>query len=526
MVEQRDRWGGRGLFILAAIGSAIGLGNFWRFPYMAYDSGGGAFLIPYFIALITAGIPLLLLELSAGQMMQGGSPLTFRKMNKKFEMIGWWALTIGAIISFYYAVIMAWSWDYLWYSVKALFTGEFAWAENPKNFFYSDHLQLSNSIGEIGGIVIPILVGLVLTWAVVYWIIKKGVVRVGKVVLFTVPIPFAIIIILLFWSLTLKGSADGIFYYLYPDFSKLADPNIWINAYGQVFFSLSVGFGLMMAYAAYLPKKGEISNATSITAFANCGTSFIAGFVVFSILGYFAATQGQAVSDVAKQGPGLVFSVYPQAISLLPFGAAGNAIVAILLFLCLLTLGIDSLFSIVEGVATGLQDKFGANKKKVCLILCLVSFGVGIWFTTKAGLYWLDVVDAWMNYGLIGVCLVTSFVVGWKWDIWKLVRHINENSIIKVGKTWVFFIRWFIPIALLIILIGPPIPGVYEGGAIIKFILKGYGGYPKWALWIGGWIPSFLAVFVGWILMRIRSKKYEALDKIVELENTVSDEKE
>ncbi len=475
MVEQRDRWSGRGIFILAAIGSAIGLGNFWRFPYVAYSSGGGAFFIPYFIALINAGIPLLLLELSAGQMMQGGAPLTFKKMNKKFEMIGWWSLCVGAIITFYYAVIMAWSWDYLWYSVQGLFTGEFPWAENPKEFFKQTHLEASSGIGSITHLVLPIVVGLALTWLSVYWIIKKGVIRVGKVVLWTVPIPFAILVILLIWSLFLDGSSNGIFYYINPEFKKLLEPEIWVAAYGQVFFSLSIGFGIMMAYASFMPKKSEIGNATRITAFANCGTSFIAGFVVFSIVGYFAAATNAPVGEYATDGPGLVFSVYPQAILQLPFGQAGNAILAILLFGCLLTLGIDSLFSIVEGISTGLKDKFGSTKGKVALWVCLISFIVGLWFTTDAGLMWLDVVDKWINYGLIAVCLAMSIAVGWKWDIKQLAKHINDNSIVKVGKVWIFFIKWFIPITLSIILIR----------GIFGFIADGYGDYPTWALWVG-----------------------------------------
>ncbi|MCD4655985.1 MAG: hypothetical protein K8S87_00430, partial [Planctomycetes bacterium] len=381
------------------------------------------------------------------------------------------------------------------------------------DFFVQEHLQRSESAGSISKLVWPIVVGLILTWLSVYWIIKKGVTRVGKVVLFTVPIPFLIIFILLFFSLDLTGSANGISAYLYPDFSKLSDPNIWINAYGQVFFSLSVGFGLMYAYASYLPKKAEIGNAATMTAFANCGTSFIAGFVVFSFLGYFAAVSASAISSVAGVGPGLVFSVYPQAISLLPFGDYGNAGIAVLLFLCLLTLGIDSLFSLVEGVATGLHDKFRLTKKQVTLILCVVSFFAGLWFATDAGLHWLDIVDKWINLSLIAVSVVTAYVVGWKWDIWKLVKHINSNSIFKVGRIWVFLIRWFIPILLLIILFGPPIPHVFEGGAIIKLIREGYGSYPQWALWLGGWMPTFLAVLAGYIFMKIPSKRYDDLGK-------------
>ncbi|MBN1755052.1 sodium-dependent transporter, partial [bacterium] len=274
----RDRWNNRFSFIMAAVGSAVGLGNVWRFPFVAYKSGGGAFLIPFFIALFTAGIPLMILEYAIGQKMQGSAPFSFFKASAKishkkpfslipssddvearqfhpnWEWVGWWALLVGSVISFYYAVIMSWAWNYLFHSISV------SWHGDEANFFYNTFLRLSEGPGHLGGISIPVVLGLALTWVLIYWIICKGVARVGKVVLITVPLPVILMIILVIRGLTLPGAMTGLSYYLTPDFAKLADPNVWLAAYSQVFFSLSLGFGIMIAYASYMPKYSEITN--------------------------------------------------------------------------------------------------------------------------------------------------------------------------------------------------------------------------------------------------------------------------
>lgn len=482
-MAHRDRWASRPAFIMAAVGSAIGLGNLWRFPMVAYENGGGAFLIPYIVALITAGIPLMILEYALGQHFQKSSPGSLGQVKPGFAMIGWWALGVGAVISFYYAVIMGWSWDYLVFSFTQPWKGG---AENAAAFF-AHVLRRSSGPNDMGGISWPVLVGLALTWATIYWIIKKGVLRVGKVVMITVPLPALLTLLILIRGVTLPGSLEGLRWYLTPNFSAILDGQTWLQAYAQVFFSLSLGFGILTAYASYLPKRSDISNNAFITSFADAGFAYFAGFSVFSVLGYLAQAQGVAVCDVCEGGPGLAFVVYPTALSLMP----AAPLLAAAFFLTLLTLGIDSAFSIVEGVVAGVRDKWHISQSAAAGGFCAFGFAVGLIFTTGAGLYWLDIVDHWMNnYGLVVIGLLECVVIGWFYGTKKLKTYINEVSDFRIGLWWDIFIKWITPLAL----------GCALVVNIVQEILVPYGGYPRWALYVGGWGVVAVIIAVAWIV--------------------------
>lgn len=489
MAEKRERWNTRSAFIMAAIGSAVGLGNIWRFPYIAYKNGGGAFLIPYFVALFTAGIPLVILEYSLGQYMQAAAPKAMKKVKKVFEFIGWWAVAIGSCIVFYYCVVMAWAWRYLYSS----FTMQ--WGNDPKSFFYKEVLSLSDKPLEIGGIQWPVFIGLALTWISIYFIICKGVHRVGKVVAITVPLPIIMLILLFFRGITLPGSIQGINYYLQPDFSKLTDWKIWLEAYSQIFFSLSLGFGIMIAYASYMPKKSDIVNNAFIMSLANCGTSFFGGFTVFSILGYLAVATNTDVAHVVASGPGLAFVTYPLALMKLPaFGVACS----IAFFVMLLTLGIDSAFSITEAVVSGIHDKWKMKKEKLTLIFCVFGFLAGIIFTTRSGLLWLDIVDHWMNgFGLVVIGFLECIILYWFYNFKELKEYINSVSEIKVGIWWDICIGYLIPIILGTIIIMN----------FINEFEKSYGNYSKKALYIGGWGSAIFCLIFGIFMMMIRNKE-------------------
>lgn len=498
-MEKRQRWNSRTIFVFAAIGSAAGLGNAWRFPYQAATNGGGAFLIPYFIALITAGIPLLILEFAIGHKFQAGAPTALGKVKKGWESLGWWAIAVSFVIVTYYSVIMAWVFNYLWHSLST------AWGNTPKDFFLNQVLKISSGPGELGGFSIPVLIGLIIAWGAIYWTIKDGVKSVGKVVKWTVPLPLVMLGILVIRGLTLNGSIQGINYYLNPDFSKLLEPKVWAAAYGQIFFSLSLAFGVMIAYASYLPKKSDITNNAIITALANCGISFLAGFAVFGTLGYMAAEKGAQVADIAGSGGiGLAFWVYPEAINLLPFG---NVIFALVFFIMLLTLGIDSAFSLVEGTVAGLADKWGWKKKKVTRWTIAVGFVISLLYATKGGLYWLDIVDHYVNnFGIIAVALFEAIVIGWIYKSKKLRDHVNPISDIKLGKWYDVFISVITPLVLTIILVWNIIQEVidFKNGSL-------YEGYPTWAIAVGGWLVALVLVAVAILLGKTKSN-YEIKD--------------
>ncbi len=484
-MAHRDRWASRQAFIMAAVGSAIGLGNLWRFPMVAYDNGGGAFLIPYVVALMTAGIPLMILEYSLGSLFQKSSPGSLHDANPRFEMIGWWALGIGATISFYYAVIMGWSWDYL-----ACSFGTLPWCNGAQEFF-DGVLGLTSGPGEIGHVSWPALIGLAITWALIYWIIKKGVLRVGKVVMITVPLPALLLVLILIRGVTLPGAMEGLRYYLTPDFGALANAQTWLRAYGQVFFSLSLGFGILTAYASYLPKRSDVTNNAFITSFANAGFSFFAGFAVFSVLGYLAQAQGVPIGSVVKGGPGLAFVIYPTAMSLMPLAPA----VSVMFFVTLLTLGIDSAFSIVEGAVAGLRDKWPISQEKAALYFCIFGFLMGLIFTTGAGLFWLDIVDRWMNdYGLVVIGFLECIAIGWFYGTDKLKKYINEVSDFRVGVWWDIFIKWVTPLAL----------GWAIVASIVNDFKQPYGDYPGWALVAGGWAWMAVIIITAALITRAR----------------------
>ena len=382
----RQRWRSRMIFLFAAIGSAVGLGNVWRFPYLTYKYGGGAFLIPYLIALLVLGIPLLIMEFAIGQRLQKGAVEAFKGVHSKLGGIGFAAVFSGFVVVVYYSAVMAWSLVYL---IKS-FAFKLPWAENAEGFFYNNVLNISDGIGNIGGFSWMLFFALLAVWVMVYFCVWKGTKSVGKVVMITMPLPIILLIVLFIRGVTLPGALTGIMYYIKPNFGALLDTEVWLAAVSQIFFTLSLAFGIMIAYASYNKETSDITKNSYLTAITNSGISLFAGFVVFSVLGYMAHAQGVGVADVVTSGPGLAFVAFPQALSLMPLAG----LFSVLFFVTLLSLGIDSAFSLVEAVNSTFLDKSSkVGTKKVAFYVCLVAFILGIIFTSGAGLYFLDVFD-------------------------------------------------------------------------------------------------------------------------------------
>lgn len=508
----RDIWESRTSFILASIGSAIGLGNIWRFPYICYENGGGAFLIPYLIALLTSGIPLMILEFSLGHKFSKPAPLALGNIKKGFEALGWFALLIGFGIVTYYAVVMGWCFNYLGFSFNL------AWGQNTEGFFFNQFLKISESPMHIGGIQWMIVLGLVLTWICVIASIWKGPKTVGKVVYFTVTIPWIILIVLVIRGVTLPGAIEGLKFYLTPKFSALLDYKVWLAAYSQVFFSLTVGFGVQITYASFLKKESDVVNNAFLVSFANNATSFIGGFAVFATLGYYAHQTGLPVSEVVQSGPHLAFVTYPTIISMLPFAAS---IFGILFFLMLLTLGIDSAFSLVEAGAASVMSKFKLKRLYVNIGFGIIAFIIGILYTTRGGLYWLDIVDYFMNnYGLLVVGILQCIAIGYFYShkdlldyvnkrtddktifniptkIVELRKYANSKSDFTIGPWWDFCVKYLTPIVV----------GVLFITNIIDRIKTPYGGYSRLAEFLGGWLVLIIFIVVAVLLYKRKVKE-------------------
>ncbi|MCD4666570.1 sodium-dependent transporter, partial [archaeon] len=339
---------------------------------------------------------------------------------------------------------------------------------------------------NLGGIQWYLLIALALVWIGVYFCVRNGVKSVGKVVLITMPLPIILLIILFFRGITLPGALEGILAYITPDFAALLDTEIWIAAVAQVFFSLSLAFGIMIAYASFNNKKQDIIGDSYITAISDLLIGLLAGFVVFSVLGYMATNLGVGAEEVVASGPGLAFVVFPEALSLMPFAW----LFSIMFFLVLISLGIDSAFSLVEAVNTVISDRSKKlDKKKISKIVCSLGFIMGIIFTTGAGLYFLDLIDHFLtNFLLIGVGIAQSIAVGWFYGAEKLRSYINSVSKYNIGKWWTYSIKYVIPISLMVILIAQ----------FVKDIRVPYESYTGWAIalgWAAVIVPVVIAVY-------------------------------
>jgi len=499
-MKEREHWKNRSVFIMAAVGSAIGLGNLWRFPYVAAQNGGGAFLIPYLIALLTAGIPLMIIEYGLGVRSQASANIALGVIRPFFRYFGWMAILGAFVINVYYCIVMGWTWRYLFDSFSIT-----SWAPTvaaSKAHFFENVLHLSDHPFNFGGIQWPIFIGLLVTWIAIWAIVKGGLGRVGKVLLYTVPIPVVLVLILVVRGLTLPGAATGLNYYLAPNWSKLMDPQVWLAAYGQIFFSLSVGFGTMIAYSSFMPRDTEIPNSAAITSFTNCAFSFLSGFAVFSVLGYFAVASNMNVSEVAGGGPGLAFVVYPAALATLPFWVKGFAF---LFFLTLLLLGIDSAFSLLETVSAAISDKFDISRTRSTTIIAIISFLLGLPFATKAGLLWLDIVDHFiLTYLITFIGIIECIIVGYFMGVKRFSREINKNAEINLGTTFGIMV-WIVTPGILIYTFISSLIGEFRNP---------YEGYPPNTLWTLGFGALLIVIGGAAVLGTVRTKNDNEWDQI------------
>ncbi|MBL4828677.1 MAG: sodium-dependent transporter [Aliivibrio sp.] len=480
---KREQWGSRAGFILAAVGSAIGLGNIWRFPYMAYENGGGAFFIPYLFAMLTAGIPFMIMEFGMGHKYRGSAPKTLSKINAKYEWLGWFQVMIAAVIAVYYVAVIGWAISYLSMSFTQ------SWGTDTNAYFFNEYLQLGdNSPTKLGSIQWHIAIPMVIAWAITFVAIfggvKAGIERASKIMM---PLLFIMVLALIGRMVFLPGALDGLNYLFQPDFSKTMDPKVWSAAYGQIFFTLSVGFAIMLAYSSYLPEKSDINNNAVMTVLINCGFSIVAGILIFSILGYMAQEQGKELTEVVSAGVGLAFVTIPAAINLLP----APYILGPLFFFALVVAGLSSHISILEAVTSALIDKLNWSRKKAASIVCGIGLVISMAFATNGGLLLLDLVDYFMNnIALLASCLIELLIMGWLVKISDIRSYVNKISEFSIGVWFEICIRFVSPVLLAIII----------GTNIVNTVNDGYGGYATSDLLMLGWGLVAAMLFVGIII--------------------------
>lgn len=495
--NHREHWNSRSSFIFAAIGSAVGLGNLWRFPGQAFQNGGGTFLVAYLVAILTAGVPLLTLELAIGRKFQAAAPSAMGRMNKRFEWIGWLGVIASFIVVTYYMVILGWASDFFVHSFSLKWLGDV-------DYFKNNVLQQTASPGELGSFN-PLLCLLVaVLWVIVWFCLRKGIKTVGLIAKITVITPLALLAALLIHGLTLPGAMDGIRYYITPDWNKLWDVNLWAAAYGQVFVSMSILMSVMIVYGSFLGKKSNLIGDALIIGGGDAAISFFSGFVIFTTLGYLSTITGTPIGDMEYQGIMLVFVTYPQAIAAFPGGQVVTVLFSLCFFLMLLTLGIDSAFSMVETVTHSLTDKFGLSPKRTLIGVCLAGGVISLFFTSGAGLYWLDIIDHHINnFLLLLIGIAECIAVGWMFGTAPIREHLNLYAKPKFGRWWDVMIRYFCP--AIFILIGISF--------VISNIVTPYMGFDYQYLIIGGWLAVALALAAGISLQQAKGKPLPAADK-------------
>jgi neurotransmitter:Na+ symporter, NSS family len=489
-IEQAKRgsFSSRRVFILAAIGSAVGLGNIWRFPYVAYDNGGGSFIIPYLVALLTAGIPFLLFDYAMGHRYRGSAPLSFARLRRGAEGLGWWQVAICFVIAVYYAAVLAWALSYTVFSFTK------AWGEDPNAYFFGEYLQIGDP-GVTASIVPGVLVPLLIVWGAVVLVMLLGVQRgIGATSAIFIPLLVIAFLVLVGRALMLPGAAVGLDALFTPNWSALLEPGVWAAAFGQIFFSLSIGFGIMITYASYVGRKTDMTGSGLVVGFANSSFEVLAGIGVFAALGFMAQASGVAVDEVATSGIGLAFIAFPAIINEAP----GGALIGVLFFGSLVVAGLTSLISVIEVVISGVRDKFDLQRRTATVAVVGPAAVLSLlFFSTTSGLYVLDIVDHFVNrFGILLVAVVSVLVVAWVVRaLPRLADHLNLTADIKVGRLWVVTLGFLVPIVLSVVL-------VQELWAVIQ---EPYEGYPGWMLIVFGWlmvvgliVAAFAAARVPW----------------------------
>ncbi|MGN5621368.1 sodium-dependent transporter [Acinetobacter sp. Brlt_5] len=495
MSGNRENWSARSGFIIAAIGSAVGLGNIWRFPYVAYENGGGAFLVPYLVAIFAAGLPLLYLDYAVGHKFRKAPPLAYKKLMNS-ESLGWWQVMVTLVIGIYYASVLSWAGSYMYYAIGQ------KWGADTQAFFFNSYLQ--NGEGLALGFVPTLFFGLVIVWAVVMFIlyggVRRGVELANKIFM---PLLVVLFTILVIQAIRLPGATAGLNAFFTPNWEAMGNYKVWLAAFGHIFFSLSVGFGIMLTYASYLKRKTNMTGSGAVVALANSSFEILAGIGVFAALGFMAFSSGSTVEEVVSGGIGLAFIAFPKIISSM---GAGGDLFGFLFFASLTVAGITSMVSILEVPISAFQDKLGWSRKKSVSIIAGGSAIVStLIFSTHSAITFVDIIDYFANnIGIVGGGLLSIILVSWfrRPLLSQLQAHINQYSSIKLGAGWNFLLTVITPLSLLVAL----------GLTIKSIVAEGYGGYPAEILWLvgGGTLALFI---VGAIVLSCLK------DKVAEEEN-------
>ncbi|XP_047474196.1 sodium-dependent noradrenaline transporter-like [Penaeus chinensis] len=544
--KERGHWSHKCDYLFTMTGYAVGLSNVWRFPYLCYLNGGGAFLVPYLLTLVLVGIPLFFLETAVGQFSSSSCLAVFsvcpafkgkgfracsvktncqarfylitaeslRIISKKPEFngatteppyilsLGMASLAINLVTLSYYIVLVSYpllflahsfTWDLPWASCGNSWNSPNCTAEgdvkdsvsSADEFFHRKLLRASSGIDDLSRIEWPVVIVTFVVFVFLFFCVFKGIKILGKVVWFTAIFPFVMLFILLIRGVTLPGATDGIYFYIYPEFNRLKEMKVWAAAAIQIFYSLGPGWGSLICFGSYNKFNNRCTRDALIVPILNSGTSILAGFVVFSVLGFMAKRAGVSIEELAVAGPSLVFVVYPEALSLMPV----SPLWSVLFFLMLFFLGIDACFAHIETPVLCILDEFAGLRGRrgwVTFFLCFISFLATIIFGTDGGIYWVTLVDWYCaSFTVIVVCLCQICIFSYLYGAGRTVQDLQLMIGRRIGYGW--WGTWLVvtPLVLLGILMNTVLN---QSGA-------GYRGhtFPTWAQ-STGWVISLVSM--------------------------------
>uniref|UniRef100_G3P307 Transporter n=1 Tax=Gasterosteus aculeatus aculeatus TaxID=481459 RepID=G3P307_GASAC len=527
--ESRDKWSKKMDFLLSVIGFAVDLGNVWRFPYVCYQNGGGAFLIPYILMAIFGGVPLFYMELALGQFHRTGAISIWKHICPIFKGIGYSICIIALYVSFYYNTIIAWALFYFYSSFSTIlpwtncdnvwntpdctnYFGTFCTGNVVLNaetamtcalcHYRRNVLEIHKSSGlkNVGGVRWQLMLCLFLIFTIVYFSLWKGVKTSGKVVWVTATFPYIVLFILLIRGATLPGAWRGVVFYLKPQWGKLLETSVWVDAAAQIFFSLGPGFGVLLALSSYNPFTNNCYRDAIVTSLVNCLTSFVSGFVIFTVLGYMAEIRKVEVEDVAKdKGPSLLFITYPEAIA----NMMGSTFFAIIFFVMMIMLGLDSTFGGLEAIITAVLDEYpeqlGHRRELFVLGLVVVCFLGSLSTLTNGGAYVVKLLEEFgVGSSIIAVGFLEAIAVSWFYGIKRFSNDIQSMLGKSPGLYWQVCWVAISPAFLAYIIVS----SLLKGPPLTLFDYK----YPDWSITVGYiiglssfiWIPIYMVYKLVW----------------------------
>ncbi|XP_033764045.1 sodium- and chloride-dependent glycine transporter 2-like [Pecten maximus] len=523
----RGNWNNWYEYLFSCIGCLVGLGNIWRFPYVCYKNGGGAFLIPYFFFMAVSALPLMLLEISYSQYSNLG-PGRVWICCPLFKGIGYGMVTLTGIVSIYYNVILAWTLYYFGMSFSSVLpwshcnnewnspdcytrigrtnnsvtfntTGEtYNKTENrtamtsSEEFWQRNVLDISDNVETMGGIRWQLALALFAAWIAVFLCLIKGIKTSGKVVYVAATVPYIFLLTLFIRGMTLPGSKDGLLFYLIPRWSDLGKLSVWGDAAVQMFYSAGIGWGGMATLASYNNFNNNCYRDAMLLPLLDALTSWFAGMVIFATLGYMANEAGVHIGDVVASGPGIAFMVYPEALSTLPLPQLWS----VLFFLMLFTVGLDSQMVHVQTITGALTDNFPnlfrSRKTTLTAGVCLTGFLLGIPCVMQGGIYVLTLIDWYCaSVSVMFLSLLEVVVIAWVYGADRLMKDIEMMIGYRPNPLWKIMLRFIAPSIIFFIWV--------FSVAKLEPVEYDEQSYPEWSISIGWFIAimSLVPIPVG-----------------------------